>query len=77
MTKQQRQDYMETFETVHGKRVLEDMRRKAHVKAGKPVTGQDGHIDVYELCRRDGQRSVILDIERILNSDPWKEKEYA
>ena len=73
MTKQQRQDYIETFDTVHGRRVLEDMKKLAHFNASFIPKGQDGHIDPYEFLREEGKRAVIVHIERILNSDPWKE----
>ena len=45
----------------------------AHYNAAFVPKGLDGHVDVYELCREEGKRSVIVHIERMLNKNPWKE----
>ena len=74
MTKQQRQDYIETFDTVHGKRVLENLKALAHFNIGYVKRDRNDCVDIYDMCREEGKRAMIVQIERILNSDPWKEK---
>jgi hypothetical protein len=73
VNKQQHQDHVETFSTVHGKRVLEELKKLAHFNVAYVPKGSDGHIDIYEMCREEGKRAVIVHIERILNTDVWKE----
>ena len=73
MSDQLTQDYKETFNSVHGKRVLDNLMSLAHYNVAFVPKGLDGHVDAYEMCREEGKRSVIVHIERMLNKNPWKE----
>jgi hypothetical protein len=63
-------DYAETFDSEAGKRVLNDMKRRAHYNVAYFPTAPDGHTDIYEVCREEGKRAVIVGIEVMLNTEP-------
>lgn len=75
-------DYHQTFDTPAGKNVLSHMKKLAHYNmAYFPhtkilVDGQveAGVTDIYEVCREEGKRAVIVHIERWLNKDPNEKK---
>ena len=56
--KVRKKDYIETFTSVHGERVLRDM----HASYGGPVF----HKDPMEMARREGRREVLLSILRLI-----------
>jgi hypothetical protein len=62
--KQKLIDYNETFNSVHGKRVLKDIMRIANFNYAVVPKDSTGKIDVSEVLRREGQRSVIIHIIR-------------
>lgn len=68
-------DAKETFETPHGKRTLERMKKLCfyHVIV-KPQMGTDNHIDIFQLVRREAQREMITYIESMMNRDPNEKK---
>lgn len=68
-------DYCQTFETVHGKRVLAHMKKLAQYNTSvSPPVGNDGHTDVFRVMHQRGQRCVITSIERMLNKNPDEKK---
>ena len=73
MSDQLTQDYKETFGSVHGRWVLDNLKMLSHFNTAFVPKGNDGHVDAFEMCREEGKRSVIVHIERMLNKDPWKE----
>lgn len=64
-------DYHETFNSEHGKRCLEHLKKLAQYDIPlQPPRGNDGHIDTIEIVRRDAQRSIIAHIMKMLKKDP-------
>ncbi len=63
-------DYKSTFNTEHGQRVLERMKRKAKFHTGNKPKLADGNIAVNELIWLAAQRSVIIDIINTMNKEP-------
>lgn len=61
---QLKMDYLETFTSPAGKRVLADLRRLSHFDLSIIPTGNDGHIDVYNVMRNEGMRAVLIHILR-------------
>jgi hypothetical protein len=72
MNKQLVKDYKETFGSAFGKRVLENLKKCGHFNSGYVPKGTNGHTDIYELCREEGKRAMIIHIERHLNADLWQ-----
>lgn len=56
--KKRLKDYVETFSSLHGKRVLVDMHRS--------YCGSSFNSDALEMARREGRREVVLAIIRII-----------
>ena len=56
--KARQKDYVETFSSVTGERVLRDM----HASYGGPVF----HPNPTEMARREGRREVLLAILRLI-----------
>jgi len=63
-------DYKYVFETDEGKRVLEHLKKKANFHVSIVPKDNVGRLDVNELVRREGQRSVIIHIDSMLKKDP-------
>lgn len=72
MTDQLVKDYKETFGSAQGKRVLDNLKRLAHYDGFFWPRAQDGHTDVYDVCRETGKRAMIAHIELHLNKDLMK-----
>lgn len=51
-------DYLKTFTTAHGRRVLQDMRRQ--------YCGHTFDEDPFRNAYNDGKREVVTDIEAVL-----------
>ena len=66
-------DYSLVFNSEHGKRVFADLRKKALLldKSAKEVNPT---LDVEALIYQEGQRSVLLYIFKMLNTDPYAER---
>lgn len=67
MTKEEKQkliDYQETFNGPHGRRVLKDLMKHSNFNYSVVPKDNAGRIDVSEVLRREGQRSVIIHIIR-------------
>lgn len=72
---QRSKDYQQTFLTPEGKRTLEHLKKLCHYKVVvKPQLGTDGHIDIYQLVRREAQREIITYIETMLARNPEEKK---
>ena len=56
--------YNEVFNGPHGKRVLKDLMKHANFNYAVVPKDNTGKIDVSEVLRREGQRSVIIHIIR-------------
>ena len=67
-------DYKQTFLGPHGKRVLEHMKACACFNIAKVPVDNLGRIDPLEVMRQEGMRSVIINIEMMLNTDPDERK---
>ena len=68
-------DYLNTFESEHGKRVLKDLKRQAGYNAVKrPPMDSTGKIDPLAMAREEAQRSVIVYIEDKLTKDLNEER---
>ena len=74
MTDQLVIDYKEAFNGEHGKRVLNDLRRKC---LSFDLTAQqvNQNFDSNKEWYQEGQRSVLLHIYTMLNKDPYEEKQ--
>ena len=73
MSDQLVQDYKEAFGSVHGQRVLKNLKALAHYDGFFwPRSQKDGHTDIYDVCREAGKRAVISHIEMKLNTDLMK-----
>lgn len=64
--KQKLIDYRETFNGKHGAKVLEDLKKHSNFNYSVVPKDSMGRIDVSEVLRREGQRSVIIHIIRQL-----------
>ena len=51
-------DYVETFTSVSGEKVLRDMHRS--------YCGTSFHANALEMARREGRREVVLSILRLI-----------
>lgn len=60
---QKNQDYVSTFRTPHGSRVLHDLISNHH------VLGPVFSTDPLEMARKEGERNVVLRILTELNVD--------
>jgi len=60
--KQLQEDYKICFDTDQGKRVLDDLKKRCHFYNTTHVKG-----DSHESAFYEGQRSIIVFIENILN----------
>jgi len=56
-------DYVLTFTSPHGARVLEDLRASAFVYRSTAVTDHNGRVDPAGVVFREGARGVVLAIE--------------
>ena len=63
-------DYQQCFGTEHGKHTLEHLKKMAKFNVAIVPHGMDGKIDVLEVMRQEGMRSVIIHIENQLKKDP-------
>lgn len=66
-------DYQSVFGTPEGKRVLEDLKKRAPLVVGA-VNTKDG-IDINNLLIETGRADVVKTIYRILKIDPMVERE--
>lgn len=66
--------YKQTFLGEHGKRVLDHMKVCAKFNIATVPTDNLGRIDVYEVMRQEGMRSVIINIEKMINKKPGESK---
>jgi len=63
-------DYHATFDTEHGKRVFENLKKCARYNHAVVFRDNAGRIDPLEMARHEGMRSVIVDIETKLRKEP-------
>jgi hypothetical protein len=66
-------DYQSVFGTPEGRRVLEDLKKRAPMVTGAVST--KGGVDVNQLLIETGRADVIKTIYRILKLDPMAERE--
>ena len=71
LDKEQRliQDFHETFGTEHGQRVLERLESLSTLNKSSISSDRGKPIDVNRLIYDEGQRAVMLYIERQLNKE--------
>jgi len=63
------------FTTKSGQNVLNHMKRLAQYNtAVSPPLGNDGHTDVFRVMHKEGQRTVITNIELWMNKNPDEKK---
>ena len=62
-------DYKETFESPHGKRVLEDLRRKTTYDKSSVSFNRTNPIDINRLVYDEGQRAMLVYILRMLSTN--------
>lgn len=67
-------DYKHIYGLDEGKRVLAYMKKMANFDIVVVPLDNLGRIDPYEVMRQEGMRSLIVDIETMLNTDPDEEK---
>lgn len=68
-------DYIETFGTARGKRVLADLiKESGYERYGKPKKGLDGHTDVYLEMFNKGCHYMVARIIVFINKDPNEKK---
>jgi hypothetical protein len=80
LTNEERQvyiDFREAFGSVHGLRVLENLKKTFHFYESPKPKGMDGHTDVYEVMRCEGKRAVITYILKKINTDLGETKQTA
>jgi len=63
------QDFKETFGTDHGKRVLERLESLSTLNRSSVGSDRGKPIDVNRLIYDEGQRAIMLYIERQLNKE--------
>ncbi len=62
-------DFHQCFDTEHGKRVIKNLKKNCQFDESPRPKDNMGRIDPYAVMYREGQRSVIIHIERILRKD--------
>ena len=67
-------DYLNTFESEHGKRVLTHLKKLAKYNVAHVPKDNTGKIDPLAMARNEGQRSVIVHIEVMLAKDLNEER---
>ncbi len=65
-------DYKALFNSEKGKNILNDLRRKCPLMDNALDTSQG--IDTNKVCYLEGQRSVILHIFKMMDTDPYEER---
>ena len=70
--KQLVQDYSLVFNSEHGRRVWEDLKKHCPLLTESINTAKG--IDVNKLLFLEGQRSVFLYIHKMLNTDPYEKR---
>ena len=68
------QAFKETFATDHGKKVLEKLRGLTTFNKSSVSADKTKKIDVNRLIYDEGQRAIILYIDRQINKDLGKMK---
>ena len=68
-------DYRTAFNTEAGSRVLKDLTRLSSVGSTTIMYDVNGQIDVNSVLLNEGRRSLMLDIQRKLNTDPDEKKQ--
>lgn len=66
--------YKQTFLGEHGKRVLDHLKICSCFNIAKIPNDNIGRIDPYEVMRQEGMRSVIINIETMLNMKPDEDR---
>lgn len=66
-------DYQTVFGSAEGRRVLEDLKKKAPLVVGATNTKEG--VDVNRLLIETGRADVVKTIYRILDLDPLAERE--
>ena len=61
------------FNTESGKNVLADLRKKCQLMDNALDTSNG--IDTNKLCYLEGQRSVLTHIFKMLDTDPYEERQ--
>jgi hypothetical protein len=72
LTNEERQvyiDFKEAFGSIHGQRVLENLKKTFYFYESPKPKGVDGHTDIYEVMRCEGKRAVINYILKKVNAD--------
>lgn len=62
-------NYKDCFGTESGKKVIADLKRVFNFELSIIPKDNNGMTDIYEICRNEGKRSVILHILKVLNKD--------
>ena len=65
-------DYRTVFESESGRRVLADLTKRCPLLTDS-VRAEHG-IDVNKLIYKEGQRSVMVHIYKMLHSDPYAQR---
>ena len=65
-------DYQAVFASEQGKRVLNDLRKRAALIVGSISTR--GGVDVHALLIEEGRADVVKHIYRMIHADPHEER---
>ena len=72
MTDEEKQliiSYRVCFTDSHGERVLDNIKKISNFNNSVTARDNIGRYDSHEMARREGQRSVIVHIERMINRE--------
>lgn len=68
-------DFQKTFDTDSGKRVLEALRKRARMDVSVIPLDHNGHIDIYQVMRNEGQKAMMIHIDYMLTKSINKERQ--
>ncbi len=73
--KQRIRDFIDTFSSESGKRVLAHLKKFTQFDISAIPTDSMGRIDISAVMRNEGKRSVIIHIKTILAKNPYLKKQ--
>lgn len=69
-----RKDYFQTFETPHGKRVLDDLRKLSGLMSNVINKDSQGRLDPWMENRKLGRKDILIHIYTKLKQKPYESK---
>jgi len=68
-------DYMQTFESPHGQRVLADLKKRSNILLALTPLDKNGRLDSHMMAYQNGRKSNVMHIYSQLRKDPYAVKQ--